>query len=67
MLGSRKRKVRGEEMNPLNILILVYLAVNLSVIAYILIGYARERKLDKLREYDRKCRIEVERKARDER
>ena len=54
-------------MNPLNILISIYALIILSVIAYILIGYARERKLDKLRKYDRKCRIEVERKARDER
>ena len=67
MLGGCKRKVRGEEMNPLNTLILVYLAVILSAIAYVIIGYAREVKLDKLRKYDRKCRIEVERKARDER
>ena len=54
-------------MNPLNTLISIYALINLSAIIFIFTGYARERKLDKLREYDRKCRIEVERKARDER
>ena len=54
-------------MNPLNILISIYALIILSAIIFLLRGYAREVKLDKIREYDRKCKIEVERKARDER
>jgi hypothetical protein len=54
-------------MNPLNIAIIIFAVVNLSLIVYILSIYAIQRKVDKLRDYDRKCRIEAERKARDER
>ena len=54
-------------MNPLNILVSIYALIILSAIIFLLRGYAREVKLDKIREYDQKCKIEVERKARDER
>ena len=54
-------------MNPLNAVMLVYGAIILWFVLHYFYTSIRDRDLRKLREYDRQCQIESERKARDER